>query len=361
MSKITIDLRMIKASGIGTYLYNLIPLIIKEKPQYDFVLLGMDKGLKEIPWTDQSNITIRNCRSGIYTIQEQVELCRNIPNDTKLFWSPHYNIPLLYRGKLLVTVHDLFHLAMPQMVSGIHKRVYAKLMFSKVSSNADAIICISEFTKKELIRFTHCQEQKLHLVHNGMDQSWHNITKERFSCQKPFLLFVGNVKPNKNLVNLIKAFDLIKNNISQDLVIVGKKEGFITGDDAVFKAAEGLGNRIRFTGHIDKATLIQYYKHADALVFPSFYEGFGLPPLEAMICGCPVLVSNAASLPEVCGDAALYCNPFNVEDIAVKIYEIINNLELRKTLISNGEKRVLLFTWDECAQKTLKVIEKVLA
>ena len=360
MSKITIDLRMIKASGIGTYLYNLIPRIIKEKPQDKFVLLGMEKNLREIPWTDQSNITIRNCTSGIYTIQEQIELIRNIPVDTNLFWSPHYNIPLRYRGKLLVTVHDLFHLAMPQMVPGIHKKFYAKLMFSQVSSKADAIICISKFTKKELVRLTHCKEAKIHLVYNGTNEFRHNIEKECSPYPKPFLLFVGNVKPNKNLVNLVKAFDLIKNKIPHDLVIVGKKEGFITSDDAVFKIASQLGARISFTGYIDDATLIQYYKHSVALVFPSIYEGFGLPPLEAMACDCPAIVSNKASLPEVCGDAALYCEPLNYEDIAAKILDITNDQKLRETLVSNGRRRILLFTWEECAQKTLNIIENIL-
>ena len=357
---LTIDLRMIDSSGIGTYLKNLIPQIIEYLPEASFNLLGKYKVIeKHIDLKYNRNITLIQTGAPIYSLLEQIEIPKKIPKNTSLFWSPHYNIPLLYKGKLLVTVHDLFHLAMRQMVPGIHKKNYAKIMFAKVSSKADAIICISEFTKRELVRFTHCQEEKIHLIYNGTNKS-NNIAQECSPYPRPYLLFVGNVKPNKNLVNLIRSFEIVKNIIPHDLVIVGKKEGFITGDEYVFKKAAELGSRIRFTGYIDDATLIQYYRHATALVFPSIYEGFGLPPLEAMACDCPVIVSNKASLPEVCGDAALYCDPFNCEDITTKILDIINDQKLRETLAFNGKRRISLFKWEECAKKTLAIIETIL-
>jgi glycosyltransferase involved in cell wall biosynthesis len=360
MQRITVDMRMINHSGIGTYIRNLVPLIMKAHPEFNYTLLGPKKILNKYDWAHYNHVNVVNCSSKIYSLSEQIELSLKTPRDTSLFWSPHYNIPLFYHGILLVTVHDLFHLAMPQLVPGIHKRFYARTMFSQISSKANAVICISKFTKNELMRFVHCKEEKIHLISNGIDQSWRNITKEHNPYPKPFLLFVGNVKPNKNLVSLIKAFDMIKNQIPHDLVIVGKKEGFITGDAAVLNVAGVLGPRINFTGPIDNATLIQYYKHAEALIFPSIYEGFGLPPLEAMRCDCPVIVSNLASLPEVCGDAAMYCNPYSPDDIAEKIVALIHDLELRETLISKGRMRSSLFTWEESAQKTSAIIEKIL-
>jgi glycosyltransferase involved in cell wall biosynthesis len=357
---ISIDLRMLHASGVGTYLRNLVPLVISACPNAEFCLMGKLDEISSHHWAHSKNVLLVDCRAPIYSVAEQLELFRKTPKGTELFWSPHYNIPLLYGGKLLVTVHDVFHLAMPQYAGGLHKRLYAKGMFVALRRKADAILCDSAFTKKELVRLTGWGRQEVHTVHIGVDVSWFHVSKNRNPHSRPFLLFVGNVKPHKNLKTLIETFGLIKDDVPHDLVIVGRREGFITGDETVVAEAATLGDRVRFTGYVGDDLLRQYLAHADALVLPSLYEGFGLPPLEAMACRCPVIVSNAASLPEVCGDAALYCDPHDPTDIADKIRQLTNDMNLQDALRQRGLERAKQFTWEKCAQETLAVIREVL-
>jgi len=150
------------------------------------------------------------------------------------------------------------------------------------------------------------------------------------------------------------------NSIPIDLVIVGKKEGFVTKDNHVEKQAQKLGDRVSFTGEIDDHTLSNYYANAQTLVLPSLYEGFGLPPLEAMACGCPVIVSDIASLPEVCGDAAVYIDPYDPNDIAEKIKLVVNDGDLREKMRLKGLEHAKMFTWQKCAAQTIRAIERVL-
>jgi glycosyltransferase involved in cell wall biosynthesis len=262
---------------------------------------------------------------------------------------------------MLVTFYDLFHLAMPKLVGGRHKRFYAKLMFHMVRWRALAIITISQFSKDEFWRFIGPTRQSIIPIHLGVAKSWFDIKPSARPYSKKYILFVGNIKPHKNLSRLVKAFNLILNRINHDLVIVGKKEGFITGDTLVADLATRLGSRVEFTGYVDDAALHQYFAHAEVMVFPSLYEGFGLPPLEAMAAGCPVLVSNVGPMPEVCGDAALYCDPYNVDDIAQKLFTILNDDTLRETLRQRGLERAHSFTWDKCIAQTCDVISGLMA
>lgn len=354
---ITIDARWLNTSGMGTYLRNILPGVIAAFPEKEFCLLG-DKAVLStlLDAANRSNVRLVEAKASMYSLAEQFELTRKIPKETNLFWATHYNIPLLYRGRMLVTVYDLFHLAMPDLVGGLHKRLYAKIMFGAVRRRAAAIMSISQFTKSELIRFTGEGVQPIYPIHLGVADAWFHIPPSASPYPKKNILYVGNVKPHKNLSALVKAFGAICDKIPHDLVIVGKKEGFITGDKIVAKEAERLGERVQFTGYVDDEKLRQYFAHADALVFPSLYEGFGLPPLEAMAAGCPVLVSTAASLPEICGDAAVYCDPYRPEDIASKLLGLLTNEELREMIRYKGYARARTFTWDRCVSQTCDVI-----
>lgn len=350
---------MINASGIGTYLRNLVPGIINASQDIRFSLLCKKDAMSIFPWTHADNVSLIDCQSPIYSINEQFELPRKIPAETNVFWSPHYNIPLFYSGKLVVTVHDIFHLAMPQYVGGLHKRLYARLMFTAVRRKADSIICVSHFTESELMRLTNKGYQKINVIYNGVDELWFGIKKMQNPHGRAFILYVGNVKPHKNLKVLIQAFNLIVKKIPHDLVIIGKREGLITPDKKVVGVVANL-NRVHFIGSVEDNTLQQYFAHADVLVLPSMYEGFGLPPLEAMACGCPVVVSKVASLPEVCGDAAYYINPYDVNSIADGIYDVITKTDLKETLITKGLQRAKMFSWEKSAKEHIKVFEEVL-
>lgn len=358
MPLITIDLRMLYASGIGTYLQNLIPRLIEAKTGWTFCLIGKKNDLEKQVWSQQKNVNLIDDDSPIYSIQEQINLYQKIPKSTALFWSPHYNIPILYRKKLLVTIHDLFHRAKPEYLDSLAKKFYAKFMFKRVSQQANAILCVSNFTYHELLRFY--PKSTATVIHNGIDDSWFEIKKSEPVHHKPYFIALGNVKPHKNLSTLLDAFRMLAHKIPHDLIIVGKREGFLTPDLNITQQAQSLGDRIHFTGYTEEKLLKQYVKQADALIFPSFYEGFGLPPLEAMACACPTIVSHATSLPEVCGDASLYFNPHSSEDLVEKIESLLTQPELRKTLIEKGLSRAKTFNWNKTANRILEVMQDIL-
>ncbi len=358
---VSVDIRTARLSGIGTYLTNVLPRVIALAPHLRFVLLGHQHDVTALGVSRSADVDFVSATSPLYSVQEQVELPRRIPNNTDLLWTPHYPLPVAYRGKLVVTVHDVFHLAMPNYVKGPFKRLYARTMFKTLRYKASAILTVSEFSKRELLRLTRPNNQAVTVTPLGVSEHWflhHNGPSPR---PKPYMLFVGNVKPHKNVRGLLEAFGYVKDILPHDLVIVGKKEGFITPEVQLSPLVERLGDRVTFAGYVSPEVLKQYMHHADAFVFPSFYEGFGLPPLEAMASGTPVIVSRRASLPEVCGDAALYCDPYDPRDIASKLNKLASDGALRAELRQRGRARAAQFSWENCARQTLSVIEQVLA
>ena len=355
---LTVDVRALRNSGIGTYIQNLLPRLVEAMPRLRFHLLGSADDLSSLPWTGAPNVTLADCGAALYSVREQLELPQKTPKGTRLFWSPHYNVPLFYGGKLLVPVHDVFHLVAPDL--NLPKRLYAKAMFRAVRRKADAIVTVSEFSKGELLRLTGEGKQRVTPIHIGVDEAWFSVGDAPRPYEKPYILFVGSVKPHKNVGGLIRALELAQRRIPHDLVIVGRREGLLTADEGVAALAQSLGDRVHFTGFVQEDTLKQFVKHADALALPSFYEGFGLPPLEAMACGTPALVSNAASLPEACGDAALYCDPHSPQDIADKLVRLTEDEALRTSLRKKGSERAARFSWDACAEGTLGVLERAL-
>jgi glycosyltransferase involved in cell wall biosynthesis len=353
---IAIDVRWINASGIGTYISHVVPGIVNTLTSERFTLIGNPKDIEKLGISSSHRVQIIAASSKMYSLYEQVEMPRLIPADTRLYFSPHYPIPLLYRGKVLVTIHDVFHLAMPKLVGGIHKLLYAKLMFAQVCKKAAAIITVSRFTKSELQQYLPAPLPPIHTIHLGVDASWFTVPESNPIYPRPYLVFVGNIKPNKNLVSLIQAYISVLSVIPHDLVIVGKKSGFITTDSQVYKLASKHPDRIIFTDVLPDQDLKRYVKGATALIFPSLYEGFGLPPLEAMACACPVLSSDRASLPEVCGEAALYCDPENIEDIARQIVRIASDIPLQEELRAKGLVQAQRFVWSKCVDQTVEVI-----
>lgn len=358
---VTIDLRKIHDTGIGTYLANLTPMIVRHFADVTFNLIGSQEVLSQQPWTKQENITCIHSVSSPLSIHEQFELPRIIPKETSIYWAPHFNIPLLYRGKLLVTIHDIIQLSMPSLAGGLHQSVYVLLMLLAIKRNASRIISGSHFTASELARIVHVAPSKMTTIYYGVHGSWFTIPRDAASPHpKPYLLFVGNVKPNKNLSTLVQAFELIQANIPHNLVIVGRKDGIRTLDQSLLTRIGSNSQRIHFTGHVSQVHLQQYVTHAEALVFPSLYEGFGLPPLEAMACGCPVIVSRIPPLQEVCGEAALYCDPHSPQDIAAQIQRLVDDRSLRTRLTASAKERATTFTWERCAAETAHTLEQLL-
>lgn len=348
---------MLWSSGIGTYLRSVLDRLLASE-KYHFNLIGKEAELLNWLQRDRKFISVINCDAPIYGIKEQWKLWRSIPANSDLYWTPHYVFPLLYAGKLLVTVCDVGHLAMGEFFSMI-PRAYARFMFYMLAKRSPQIIAISQFTKSELVKYTKIQASNIQVIHLGHPEIASDIYRE--GRNGGFILFVGNVKPNKNLRRVVEAHQKLYPLIRQPLIILGKKSGFITGDSEVSNLVQRLPReQVLFTGLVSDQELTDYYRRATMLVFASLYEGFGLPPLEAMSYGTPVLASRAASIPEVCGDAALYCDPYSIDDIAAKMELLVRVKKLRQTLIEKGYERIKLFSWENCASRHLDVMRMVI-
>jgi glycosyltransferase involved in cell wall biosynthesis len=348
---VVVDARMLRFSGIGVYVNHVLKA---------FRALEIPFSFAANPWTEELDgmAPDYDFRARVYSIREQVAFRRLGISADQIWWSPHYNVPTLHRGRLVTTIHDLAHLALPQFFGGWKKRMYSKLMFEAAARKSQSIICVSQFTADELLRRTSAVHRKVHVIHNGLDQKWFDPERGARPAERPYLLCVGNVKPHKNFQRLIQAFAQIQSRHDIDLVLVGRKEGFLAGDSANLDLSDVPAGRLQFAGHVPDALLRRYYAHAEALVFPSLYEGFGLPPLEAMASGCPVVASSAASIPEVCGDAAIYCDPHSVDDIADKIKSVLNlNGTERNTLLENARTHAARFSWTECARQTWEILQ----
>ena len=234
-------------------------------------------------------------------------------------------------------------------------------MLSAALRKSRIVFTDSKFTLSEMIKYKLPGIEKVKVVHNGT--SFANIEKSLENNRK-HIVYVGNVKPHKNLKRLITAYKILheKYNIKLPLLIVGEADSFITGIPGFREEiADSVWSKwITFTGKVSDEKLISIYQKASILVLPSLYEGFGLPPLEAMACGCPCVVSNVASLPEVCGDAALYCDPYSVDDIADKMHKIIVDFQLRKVLIEKGYKHIEKYSWDRTAKSYLAYFESLI-
>jgi glycosyltransferase involved in cell wall biosynthesis len=348
-----VDLRMIGPSGIGTYLEALVPRVIERLQDRRWHLLGDPRVLAAYPFASASSLHIAACSTSIYHPLEQLELLRAIPRGTSLYWAPHLNAPLAFRGKLLVTVHDVFYRrADARRDTRIDKRLYLALLTRAAPRRADHVFCVSDFTRRELGLL----RAPSSVIHNGVEEHWFAPASGERPCVERYLLFVGNLRPHKNVPRLVEAFARIAGALPHRLVIVGRRFGAYPALDAAL--AQAPTNRVELVGAVDREALRAWVAHADALVLPSLYEGFGLPPLEAMACGVPVLVSRAASLPEICGDAALYCDPHDVGDIARQLQRLLRDAELRARLIRAGPERARQFSWDAAADAYAKVLAR---
>ncbi|MEK6647250.1 MAG: glycosyltransferase family 1 protein [Candidatus Firestonebacteria bacterium] len=254
----------------------------------------------------------------------------------------------------VITVHDII----PLLFKKFHKKhyIYFKYFLKFAFKNVSAIITPSSHTKSLLEDFYNIPSEKIYVVHNGIQDDYLNEKKDFIHNKGNYILYCGRIAPTKNITGLIKAFNMIKEKLDYKLIIVGG------GYEKLINEIASLGllnDKIIFKGYIDNDEMVNLYKKASCFVFPSLYEGFGFPPLEAMACGCPVVVSNVSSLPEICGNAAYYIDPNNVESIADGICKVLTDANLRKTLIQNGLERVKLFTWENTAKEIMKVFEKV--
>lgn len=359
-----VDARMYRASGIGTYLQNLLPALSES---FDLTLLGDPAELTEVGGR------IVPTTIPIYSVAELLRFPRLVPR-CDVFWSPHYNVPWLpVRAKTrLVTIHDVFHLAHFSTLS-LPQRGYATLAFRAATGLSKHVITVSEFSKTEIQRYLNVPSNRVTVIPNGVNHTLFNeqtdadrqrTVREKYGLPSRWLLYVGNVKPHKNLITLVKAFAMLPESLSdRQLVIVGQREGFITGDTELARVLQdnpSLSQRVHFTGFVEQADLPVLYRLAELFVFPSTYEGFGLPPLEAMASGCPVVVSDRASLPEICGAAADYVNPDRPDDLAAKILAAVRRSPAeRRQRIQLGLNQAQKYTWQQSVAQHERLLRRL--
>lgn len=359
-TRLTIDLRMYRHSGIGRYLRNLVPALLPLLEAEHIRVIGSETLFASPEWLRDPRVEIYETPAAVYSVAEQMLPLRDAYANTRLLWVPHYNAPLLYRGRLALTIHDIAPIALPEIMSSAVKRAYARLLIEHAVGRASAILCPSSFSAQELVRYLGADLAKLTVAPLGLDTFWETeANPHREDDELPYLLYVGNVKPNKNLTMLLQAFRQVMDRIPHRLVLAGRMRGFGTGDDAVLQQAQALGQRVRFTDEIADTELISLYAGATALVFPSLYEGFGLPVLEAMQMRCPVLSSNAASLPEIGGDAAVYFDPRSVESLASCLLRVQDKTLMHRLSVA-GLERSHSFSYAQCALTTAAVLNPLL-
>jgi len=265
--------------------------------------------------------------------------------------------------KRIATIHDFSF-----MIKEWHPKERVEFFeknFWKNIKLADEIIVVSEFVKHETLKYLDFKEENIHVIYNGVDHDVfkkypeHNLIKikEKFNLPDDFILFVGSIEPRKNLLNLLEAYDMLSSSTKNDFpLILAGFSGW--NNNEIMDLIDKNSKFIRYLGYIETDELAKLYNLASIFVYPSLYEGFGLPPLEAMACGTPVLVSNRASMPEVCQNYASYCNPQQPDDIKYQLENLINDSQLRNKLSSEGIEYTKNFDWDKSASKHLQLFKE---
>jgi glycosyltransferase involved in cell wall biosynthesis len=362
--RVAIDARKLHDFGIGTYIRNLLRQLARLDRNSEYVLLCHEADLGVASQLGPNFRTVLE-PSPNYSVREQIHvpwvLARERPD---VFHSPHYVLPLAVRCPSAVTIHDTIHLTFPQYLPNRAAHAYARATMWSAARRSDRILTVSEASKRDILRQLNVPAAKVVVVYNAIDERfWREPdagdvlrVRERFQLGQRFVLYVGNVKPHKNLVRLIEAFHELRRGDLADLklLIIGDE---ISKYPALRRAVHQhkLHKHVRFLGYLPDETLAILYRLAALFVFPSLYEGFGLPPLEAMASGTPVVTSNVSSLPEVTGDAAVLVDPYDVGSIVDGMRRALTDAELAAGMRRRGLVRAREFSWERSVAKTQRL------
>jgi glycosyltransferase involved in cell wall biosynthesis len=373
--RIAFDIRRLNDFGIGTYIHNLILNLAALDQLNEFVLVGYPEEREEFPHLPPnfSFLLDHTKGSGLWAEWQLGRALRQ--RGIELLHTPHFRVPRFLPCRSVITVHDCVHILFPNYATSHREYERGRRATLRAIHNSSHILTVSDATRRDLIRLFHVPEIKVTVVYNAIDertvlsssQGDQKHLLERYQIQDPFLLYAGNIRPHKNVARLIEAFSVLKTELRADeqwknlkLLIIGDE---LSKHQVLRRtvARSGVQHDVRFLGFVSTETLTQFYKCAHVFVFPSLYEGFGLPPLEAMANGTPVLTSNVSSLPEVVGDAALLVNPENVFEIARGLKHLILDAHLREELIQKGYAQARKYSWKKAAELVLATYQKVLS
>ncbi|MBU0646975.1 glycosyltransferase family 4 protein [Patescibacteria group bacterium] len=371
--------------GLGRYVQEVIDNLIEIDQVNKYVIFLGKENFADFKIVDSKRVKKIMINIGWYGFKEQLLFPFYIWREhLDLMHFPHFNVPIACPVKFVVTIHDLILIKYPTLRATTLnwlfykiKNLAYKLIISSAIKHSQKIIAVSDFTKKDIISQFKVLSEKVVVTYEGVaetliqkQQNQNDLEKKDFLLSnkivKPYLLYVGNGYPHKNLEGLIKAFQIIiKKYDNLQLVLVGRKDYFYKrlkeyAEELNLWQENSIDSKIIFPDFVPDNKLNILYNQALFYIFPSFYEGFGLPPLEAMANGCPVISSNRTSLPEILGQASNYFNPEDQSDMLCQIERLINDSDLRKRLVKLGYEQIKKYSWKDCAKKTLEVYENCL-
>lgn len=354
--KIAIDIQTTlgQKSGFGFYVKNLVEVLTKIDPKNEYILFK--------PQTEKDFSTLKR-----FLWDQIVFPWKSRRAKVDIIHQPCFSAPLLYPGKVVVTCHDLISVFFPENLPLASRLFYSRWMPYSYRKAA-LIIADSEHTKKDLMSLLKIPEKNIRVIHLAVAKEFKPIknkkklteVRKKYKTGSKYLLHVGTLEPRKNLQFLVRAFALAyREGISENLVITGKKGWYYNG---LFELVNKLNlqEKVIFTGYAEEKDLPALYSGATAFLFPSLYEGFGLPPLEALACGTPVISSSTSSLPEVIGKAGILLPPRDERLWAKNILKIIHDKGLAVTLKKMGPRQAAKFTWENTARKTIGVYREIL-
>jgi len=352
-----------KINGLGNYIKNLIWGLSRIDPGNEYILFATSDSFCHLEGlTKKFDIEFVPDNAALRRTWEQTVLpWRLNQRRIDVFHGTAFIAPLVKTCAHVISVHDMTFRLEPKRHL-FHSQVYLRAMMPTLIRNSDRIIAVSESAKKDILDFVPIDDQKISVIHHGVQERFAPVKEEerlarirsKYRLPEDFILYLGVIEPRKNLEGLVEAY--IGQNLAEriNLVLAGGL-GWDYSSLLVKITNCKVKEAIHMPGYIDEADLPALYSAARVFVYPSFYEGFGLPVLEAMACGTPVITSSVSSLPEVAGDAAILVDPNNVNALAATLQRVVTDRELREELSLRGLKRVKHFTWDETARKTLDV------
>ncbi len=362
-----IDARLAGHSGIGTYLAALLPRVLPSLHAWQpRVLTGPAQRLAlEAALPAGTRVDVWDVAP--LSARDLVAVPPGLARDD-VVWTPHFNVPLVRPGPLVVTLHDLLPLTAPAL-TGRLRATAVRAWLAAIRRRARAVLCISQFTRAEAMRLAHLPAGRTTVTHLAADDAWFHRGAEVAAAratapggaQARTIVCVGLMKPHKNHARLLRAFARVRERIPHRLVLVARWRTLRHIDDAALALARAMPERVELVESLPFADLVTCVAQAEFAVQPSLHEGFGLPALEAMAAGVPVLAGHAGALPEVCGDAALYCDPESERDIERALLLLAADASLRRRLASEGRKRARTFSWDACARLTVQALSDALA
>jgi len=358
-------LREKQTSGIPMYVRTLLKELAQIDLENEYILYSHKDFAFDLPSAKWKKRSGAKTRYG--SVWMQAELPFWVKEDSiDLFWGTQHILPLMMpsRIKAVLTVHDLVHYIFPKTMKPLNLLIN-KMIIPPSIHRTDAVVAISNWTLSDVRKYLNPQNKIMEVVHLGVGNPFHprnaqeskEAMKKKFGIPNDFLLTVGTFEPRKNIAGIINAFSLIASKIPHDLVVVGQ-HGWKNRHVVRQIELSDIRRRIHMVGYLSDEILPVMYSAADVFVFPSLYEGFGLPPLEAMACAVPVVASNVSSIPEIVGKAALLVDPHNPVEIADGILKIINNSSVRFELIGRGLHQASTFTWGGTARRMLEIFNR---